>query len=237
MLHLNKSKDKADNYVSFSYAQSGEDLIIKYIFRLRGIKNPSYLDLGANHPFAFNNTYLFYKEGAKGINVDANPLSISLFNKERSMDKNLNIGVAGISGKLKFYIFEYDALSTFSKTEAERIINEGGVLKRTLEVEVTTVSEIVNNYFSGIFPDLLNIDVEGMDDEIVDAIDFSKSKPKVICIESVEYTSNGTGKKRTDLIAKVAELGYTQYADTNINTIFVENNFWFSNSEVLTNSL
>jgi hypothetical protein len=38
-----------------SYSQCGEDILINYIFSLRGIVKPSYIDIGANHPFFINN--------------------------------------------------------------------------------------------------------------------------------------------------------------------------------------
>ncbi|MDB5014019.1 MAG: Methyltransferase, FkbM family, partial [Daejeonella sp.] len=37
-----------NHYSKNSYSQCGEDLIIQYIFNLRGISQPSYVDIGAN---------------------------------------------------------------------------------------------------------------------------------------------------------------------------------------------
>ena len=51
-----------------SYSQSGEDLIVKHIFENLGVKKPSYLDIGAYHPFHLNNTVIFYLSGSHGIN-------------------------------------------------------------------------------------------------------------------------------------------------------------------------
>ncbi|MGB5027475.1 MAG: hypothetical protein WBO38_03165, partial [Chitinophagaceae bacterium] len=39
-----------------SYSQSGEDIIVSYLFERMGIKKPTYLDIGANHPIALSNT-------------------------------------------------------------------------------------------------------------------------------------------------------------------------------------
>lgn len=36
-----------------------------------------YVDIGAHHPFRFSNTYVFYKRGWRGINVDAMPGSMT----------------------------------------------------------------------------------------------------------------------------------------------------------------
>jgi hypothetical protein len=213
-----------------SYSQSGEDLIIDYIFRRRKISNPSYLDLGANHPFSINNTFLFYQRGARGINIDANPASVKLFEQFRPLDINVNIGVGVSPGKQDFFILNDPALSTFSEHEANIQKMNGKFIVKTLPVQVKTVNSIIEDYCGGVFPDFINIDLEGLDESIFSSINFEKSKPKVICLETVEYTVDGTGKKNEQLIRMVVEAGYSVYADTNINTIFVENKFWFNAS-------
>jgi hypothetical protein len=54
-----------------SFSQSGEDLIVHFLLTWQlGIKNISYLDIGANDPFSCNNTYLFYKREFSGVNVE-----------------------------------------------------------------------------------------------------------------------------------------------------------------------
>ena len=60
-----------------SFSQCGEDLIVNYIFGLRGITKPTYLDIGANDPFYLNNTALFYINGCRGINIEANKVKAS----------------------------------------------------------------------------------------------------------------------------------------------------------------
>ncbi len=215
-------------FEKISYSQSGEDILIDYIFRLRKITKPTFLDLGANHPFSFNNTYLFYQRGARGVNIDANPALIQLFEKERPEDININIGVGEKSGKLEFYVMNEPLLSTFSEEEALLQQGHGIGIASKVQIDIKTVSNIVDDYCEGIYPDLVSIDVEGFDELIISSMNFEISKPKVICIETVEYTPDGTGKKRNELIQKVIDAGFTVYADTNINTIFVENNFWFN---------
>jgi len=53
-----------------SYSQEGEDLILLRIFEKKRIG--FYVDVGSHHPFRFSNTYLFYRLGWRGINIDAN---------------------------------------------------------------------------------------------------------------------------------------------------------------------
>lgn len=75
-----------------SYALQGEDLILREFFEYA--KNGFYVDVGAHHPFRFSNTYLFYQSGWRGINIDAMPGSMKLFNRFRPKDINIECGVA-----------------------------------------------------------------------------------------------------------------------------------------------
>lgn len=58
-----------------NYSQCGEDIIAKFIID-NGLKNDkiTYIDIGANKPIEGNNTYLLYKNGIRGINVEPNIL-------------------------------------------------------------------------------------------------------------------------------------------------------------------
>src|SRR4030081_1527697 len=87
-----------------SYSQCGEDLLVNYIFSLRGIQYPSYLDIGANHPFFISNTAFFYRKGCRGINIEANPQLIHPFDRFRRKDTTLNVGVGPEEGEMNFYI-------------------------------------------------------------------------------------------------------------------------------------
>src|SRR5258705_5903293 len=85
-------------YRQNSFSQSGEDLIIKFIFNALGIDKPSYIAIGAHHPYFLNNTAIFYESGSRGINIEPNDENIILFNRYRKQDINLNIGIAQETG-------------------------------------------------------------------------------------------------------------------------------------------
>ena len=106
-----------DNYFFKSYSQEGEDMILNKIFEFK--KNGFYIDIGAHHPKRFSNTYFFYKKGWMGINVDAKPGSMYLFNKIRPRDINLEIGLNNEKSVLKYYSFNEPALNTFDKELAD----------------------------------------------------------------------------------------------------------------------
>ena len=97
------------------YSQNGEDLILNQFLK---IKKRFFIDVGAHHPIRFSNTYLFYKKGWSGINIDAMPGSMYLFNKLRPKDINMERGVGLKNDQFMFYQFNESALNTFSKDEA-----------------------------------------------------------------------------------------------------------------------
>lgn len=74
-----------NQFIKKSYSQSGEDLIIKYIFDALGIEKPSYIDVGAYHPYCLSNTSLFYELGSKGINIEPDPMLFKNFPKPGEM--------------------------------------------------------------------------------------------------------------------------------------------------------
>ncbi|WPU91636.1 FkbM family methyltransferase [Mucilaginibacter sabulilitoris] len=210
-----------------SYSQCGEDLIIKFIFDQLQIHHPSYIDIGAHDPFYLSNTALFYQLGSKGINIEPDPALFKTFANHRKHDINLNIGIGQASGAAKFYIISNPTLNTFSKAEAEGYFREGPyIVKEVIDVPVETLGDIINRYHEGIFPDLLNLDAEGVDEQIIQSINFQQSIPTVICLETISFSSSGNGKKNRDLIDYVTKNGYLVYADTYINTIFVNKAVW-----------
>ncbi len=211
-----------------SYSQCGEDLIVQYIFILRGIEKPSYLDIGANDPFTLSNTALFYQKGCRGINIEANPALADQFKFFRKEDINLNVGIGNKEDELNFYVMKNNTLSTFSKSECDQMINAKEELASVQKVQLTTVSKIIEQYHQGRFPDFLSLDVEGMDFEILQSIDYTKSTPKVICVEAAEYSSSGSGERKNNLIDFLVSKNYYEYANTNLNAIMVRKDFWFS---------
>ncbi len=223
----NKHSESTENFKR-SYSQCGEDLIIDYIFKLRGIKRPSYLDVGANDPYFLNNTALFYNSGSVGVNIDANIACINKFNVLRKNDINLNIGIGEKEDVKPFFILNDPTLSTFSELECQNYIKTGRYhVIETKMVAISTLDSIILDHFNGKFPELLTIDVEGLDFEIIKSINFNASYPLVICVEAAEYSPIGAGRRRDRMIDYLVNQGYYEYANTNLNAIMVKRDFWF----------
>ena len=166
-----------------TYAQHGDDLFIINLFELMAIENPSYLDIGANHPFIISNTALLYKRGSRGINVEANPNLMQAFYDHRPEDVNVNLGIAPTNGKLEYYMFDVDGWNTFSKSERDKTIANGYPVKETKLIEVITINELLDRCCVK-WPDLLSIDCEGLDYQILESARFAGAGPKIICVET-----------------------------------------------------
>ena len=210
-----------------SYSQAGEDAILRFLFADKKIDKISYLDLGTNLPDHFNNTYLFYKNGSRGICVEADKSLIPKIKKIRPEDKTLNVGVS-IEGEKEsnFYIFDVKGLSTFDKEEAERRKALGTLrLTEVVKVKLLDINTIIKNNFD-TYPDFLSIDIEGLDLPVLKTLDFEKYPIPVICAETCIYNDHHIKPKDKSIIEFMLTKGYEIYADTYINTIFV-NKEWF----------
>ena len=222
--HFKKKKSGTD-FQKNSYAQCGEDLIIDFLFNQLGIDKPTYLDIGAHHPFYLSNTALFYEKGCRGINVEPDCNLFDEFIAVRKEDINLNIGIGEKTDILDFFVMNVPTLNTFSKEQVELYQIEGNYfVTDTRPTKIDTVNNILKNN-NGLFPDLMSLDAEGVDELIIKNIDFN-NKPKVICVETLSFSSAGNGTKNTDLINFIIANGYLLYADTYINTIFVDEVIW-----------
>jgi len=210
-------------YKKASYAQYGEDLIIFSIFREHlHIPKPSYIDIGAHHPFHLSNTALFYKFGCKGVNIEANPDLIEDFYKYRPNDKNLNIGISPEKNDtLPFYIMDQPEMNTFIKEQAELLDRKGFPIKKVVNIQCYTLKYIIDNYCNGIFPDFLSLDVEGLDEYIFEHYDFSASRPKIICVENLN-NEDGHLYKIEKIRNILSNNNYVLIADTFLNDIFVD---------------
>lgn len=213
-----------------AYAQSGEDLILAHLFYKLNISNPTYLDIGANHPEYISNTYYFYMRGSTGVCVEPNPFLFKKIKQTRPNDIVLNVGIGTStdSTTADFYLFPESAsgLSTFSKEEAEYWANVGmktiGKIKYTdiLQIPLFPINDILKEHFTKA-PDLISIDVEGLDYEILQSIDFNTYKPLTLCVETLGYDNNQKEFKKDEVISFVEGKGYEVYADTHVNTIFL----------------
>src|SRR5688572_11221520 len=177
-----------------SHAQAGEDRILMHLFNTLGVSQPTYLDIGANHPYLGNNTYLFYENGSRGVCIEPDPDLFRELSQLRKKDKCFNIGITFDDRReAEFYIFPIASLNTLSKEDSEyREKNGSHKIKEVITIPLKNINDIIAENFSKA-PDILSIDVEGIDLAILRSLDLSKHRPTAICAETITYSENRTG--------------------------------------------
>lgn len=173
--------------------QYGEDVIIKKLFESKK-QNGFYVDLGANHPFEHSNTAWFWLNGWRGINVDANKKSIAIFNKIRKNDLNLNYAII-TSKQYKRGIRRIDLYLPDQVRESEGNAKMATVHKKTAEkrnfskkqnVDAIDINTLFNIHKVTEI-DFLNVDIEGLDEDVLLDIDFNKVKINIIAVEDYGF--------------------------------------------------
>jgi FkbM family methyltransferase len=223
---VNYFRSLADFYYSRkSFSQFGEDLIVAEALSIIGESNVSYLDIGANHPCSLSNTYYFYKRGGAGILIEPDPLLCKSLQRKRPRDTVLNCGV-GFAKEPKsaiLYRFNSSVLNTFSREEAQNVEkNSEYRIVDEINVDLIPIDILLENY-SQILPNFLSIDVEGLDYEILKSLNFRKYRPAIILAETLTFEPRTGGTKITEISDLMLNNGYHIFADTRLNTIFIDN--------------
>lgn len=176
------------SFVNISYSQEGEDLIIQRIIGEK--KSGFYVDVGAHHPKRFSNTYLFYKKGWTGINIEPMPGSKKIFDRMRYRDTNIEAAISDSVEKLYYFMFTEPALNTFLEQKKSSLIdNNKSNLINKIELETITLENILDKFVPhNTQIDFLSIDTEGYDFKVLKSNNWDKYIPKIILLEDKDFT-------------------------------------------------
>ncbi len=209
-----------------SFAQAGEDILMRHATERLKIEKPTYIDIGVHHPVFGNNTYLFYLNGSHGITIEPNKKLSDTIKKKRPRDTFLCAGVGRIDSTAEFYNFPQSTRSTFSVNQATKWEKSSGQKSFTCSMPILSLDTIIAKYCQTEIPDLISIDAEGYDIEILLGFNF-KVRPKMFCVETLEngnfYEVPSRNKALYDLFR---QHDYFPYAETPANTIFVDTLMW-----------
>ncbi len=218
-------------YSKQSFSLSNVDLIIERIFQKnnKGI----YVDVGCNHPIKYNNTYLLYKKGWNGLNIDLDQDSINQFNKLRKRDTNIQALITEKDNEEKdlFFYHERSAINTISKELANKRNDKYKEIKKIKGISLNSIIE--NSKFKDSKIDLLSIDIENYEYEALKNFNFQKYEIDVIVTEitdakidnlelynlSLEYILN------SNLYKLLIKNDYKLVNWINADLIFVRNKF------------
>ena len=223
-------QSKLSGHYFLSYSSYGEDAIIEGVFKrlhwmgFNKIFLPkTYLDVGCFHPVKDSNTFFLYQKGWKGTVVDPNIFFEPLFRRLRPKDNFFGNAVSNSSISLPYYVFSDTASSnTMDKGFAEKIALEQNLeLPPPRNISTISLENLMDRHFKsfGEYPFIVNIDVEGMDDEIVDSIQPVWEIPFIL----VEDVSLGTFID-SDLKKKLSQKGYEPISANFLTTLYLRRN-------------
>jgi FkbM family methyltransferase len=214
-----KTKLPAPFFARKYYSQNAEDV---YLFSLlRNDRNKFYVDVGCNHPFRDNNTYFFSQRGWCGINIDALPENIKMFEEKRGVDINLNVGVHQEHANMHYWEFDESAVNTLDPESAERCIKRGAQLKRKHKIKVEPLSKIFAEYLPKDQDiSFMSVDVEGVDLPVLRSNDWDQYRPKCVLVEINDQLIQDYAKN--DIINFMQSQGYLPFGKTINNWIFVD---------------
>jgi len=201
------------------YGQCAEDLfLIQNFFGDR--QDGYYVDVGAHHPYRFSNTALLHERGWRGLNIDVDQRAIDAFNEVRPNDTNILCGVAGEAGELTLHLFNEGAVNTLSASVAEEYRQlPGRVVIEERKVEVQPLSVLLSRHVpTGQKIDLMSVDVEGLDEEVLRSNDWSKFRPRVLCVEI--HGANMYNIHEQPITLYLKEQGYRPHTVLTITSIF-----------------
>ena len=199
-----------------SYSLSSVDLIVDYIFKYKN--DGLYIDVGCQHPISNNNTYILYKKGWNGINIDLDKKNIDLFNISRPDDTNINIAVSDKSGNVNlFYYHDGSPINTINSQNADYQKNK---FKQIKLIKSETLNKILANINFNKKVDYLNIDVEGHELNVLKGFNILKYRPSIISIEYLDYEMKQLELKNNNL---------ENIINSNIYKYLIQNKYFFVN--------
>jgi len=201
-----------------SWSQEGEDQILRRIFEGQAVG--FYVDVGAHHPQRFSNTYLFYKRGWCGINIDAMPGAMKVFDSTRPRDINLEMGIGSSDDELDYYVFNEPALNGFSKelSEQRHEADTAYQVKEVIKVDVLPLSQVLDCHLNnGQEIDFISVDVEGLDFDVLKSNDWSKYRPKFVLAEILGSSLHEI--EQSEIGQFMRDQNYVLYAKC-MNTVF-----------------
>lgn len=169
---------KKERIRSYSYPTENEDVILYHVLKHVPGDEIHWIDVGSNDPWLGSVTQFFYEKGGSGINIDIEKELIDISNEVRRRDVNLWNAVGKEEGVIDFYSQgDYGGLSTTNKNNV--LVDEF----QKKSVVLTTLKNICDKYVD--YPiAFLKIDVEGMEKEVLEGMDFEKYRAWILVIES-----------------------------------------------------
>ncbi|WP_353432669.1 FkbM family methyltransferase [Polynucleobacter sp. MWH-UH23A] len=201
-----------------SYAYDGADLIIRSL--LRDVENGFYVDLGANHPIDFSNTYGLYLSGWSGVAVDGNEKFIKLWAESRPRDIFLNALVSNEEKDVNYTIFSEDTLSSIDPPTVDRYKQRNTISGfEIVNMRTVTLQTILDSYANDKEVHLMSVDVEGEDFNVLKGFNFQSALPGCVVVEIKNYSLYDVFSN--EIVRFMKDYGYSLICKTPLDSFFV----------------
>jgi FkbM family methyltransferase len=200
-----------------SYSQFAEDLLIQQaLSRLEDVRH-FYVDIGCHHPRRGSNTYALYRRGWQGILVDLEDIKVLACKIARPRD---TVVKAAVSNEEKFVqIFSPGAFSTNTTINPDGIENSEQY-KPIGRVRTVKLTSLLREHRCPQVFDFLNIDVEGVDLEVLQSLDLNEFRPSLICVENWKAQEGLSALLDTETHRHLDKNGYELLGLSSVSTIY-----------------
>ena len=214
-------------YQQNSFAQCAEDVIVLGLVRAMAsdatlaAAGERYLEIGANHPVSCSATYLLHRGiGMTGVLVEANPDLIDDLRRHRPLDTTVHAAVVSAPcSTVELHVSNQDELSSLDRRFVEDWRDGQVGLRRSVTVPAVTINDLLSKHFGESSPLFLSIDIEGMDLDVLNAMDFNHLRPAIIQAEPSEHHLPGNTQALARLLG---DNGYRVIARTDVNLIALD---------------
>ena len=210
--------------VPLHFSSDGEDFILHKIFSK--LKNGYYIDIGSHHPILHSNTFLFYLNGWRGVCVDPLPNLIWKYKVFRGEDKFIPAGFDSKKSDKKLTFYHYANTpdnSTFNKERVVELKNKfSRVPTEEIKVDIVNHDDVMKSFLeindsSQIH--LLNLDVEGFEEKILESFFSNKNFPWVVCVEDLGFLVDELKSSNIDSLMK--KNGYKLGMKTFLSSVYI----------------
>lgn len=181
-----------------SYAQYAEDLVIGDILGAfaSDAKSGVYIDVGANEPKRFSNTWRLYQHGWSGLAVEPDADLCRAFARARPRDTVVCAALGERAESRVFHRFYESALNTLDPAMAAQAQEKGWKVMAREPLSVRTLNAVLEEHASKVSRgiDLLSIDAEGLDTAILRGFDLARYRPRLIVFEVPPMSAVATGE-------------------------------------------
>jgi FkbM family methyltransferase len=137
-----------------------------------------FVEVGANHPVHENQTWFLEQQGWSGVLVEPNPNLFRLLCAQRPRSRAFHaaIGAPGQADEVDLLLGVDDLHSTLAPMLGDPLSGQ------KVRVKLRTLDSIMAEAGTAKI-DFLSIDVEGMELQVLQGLDFKKHKPALILLE------------------------------------------------------